>query len=77
MYDIRCNNEVTTTTTTTTTSISKSISNYLVNMNDGKDHHVMAAKRYQVHLANVHGIGATQIEERHLPVVKLFMDWAG
>ncbi len=46
-------------------------------VNDGKDHHVMAAKRYQAHLDIVHGIGAAQLQERHLPVVKLYMDWAG
>ncbi len=33
-------------------------------VNDGKGHHVMASKRYQAHLDIVHGIGATQMQER-------------
>ncbi len=40
-------------------------------VDDGKDHHVMAARRYQEHLADIHNIGVTQIQYRHLPILKM------
>ncbi len=46
-------------------------------VNDGQDHHQMAANRYLEHLDKLHGIGATQLKFKHLPGVKGFLDLEG
>ena len=42
-------------------------------VNDGKDHHIIAAHRYQAHLANVHWIGEDDIVAEDLPVMTIML----
>ena len=43
-------------------------------VDDGRDHHLVAANRYQAHLAIVHQIGADDITTKDLPAMTIMLE---